>query len=93
MSFGADTRLSAYYKALKQDHEPEMIHACYLDCGIDAKRFIKFALAVGVRVRLEIKEDGCYKNSNRDHLFSAGGSWTAYGINRDYFIPKLDELL
>lgn len=88
-----DTCLSAYYKALKQDHEPEMIHARYRECGIEAKRFIKFAQTVGVRVRLEIKEDGCYKNPSRNHLFSAGGSWTAYGINRDYFIPKLDELL
>src|SRR6185437_15402735 len=25
--------------------------------------------------------------------FSIGGNWTAYGINRDYFIPKLDQLL
>jgi hypothetical protein len=88
-----DTGLSAYYKALKQDHEPEMIHARYRACGIEAKRFVKFAQAVGGRVRLEIKEDGCYKNPSRNHLFSAGGSWTAYGINRDYFIPKLDELL
>ncbi len=88
-----DTCLSVYYKALRQDHEPERIHARYRDCGIEAKHFVKFAQAVGVRVRLEIKEDGCYKNPNRSHLLSAGGSWTAYGINRDYFIPKLDELL
>jgi hypothetical protein len=88
-----DTCLSAYYKALKQDHEPEIIHARYRECGIEAKRFVKFAQAAGVRARLEIKEDGCYKNPDRNHLFSAGGSWTAYGINRDYFIPKLDELL
>ena len=42
---------------------------------------------------LEIKEDTCQKNPERQHLFSVGGNWTWHGIDRDYFIPKLDEAL
>lgn len=87
------TGLSAYYKPLKQDSDPVMLHARYLECGIEAKKLSKFAQAVGATASLEIQQDTCEQNPERNHLFSVGGNWTYNGINRDYFIPRLDRLL
>lgn len=88
----ADTDLTVYYKTLPQNSEPEMLHSRYQKCGIEIKKLSKFAQAVGTRVGLEIEEDTCQKNPERQHLVSAGGVWTGYGVNRDYFVPKLTEL-
>ena len=88
-----DTGLSAYYRPLKQDSDPEMLHSRYLDCGIEAKKLSKFAQAVGAKAGLEIQEDTCEHNPERSQLYSVGGNWTSNGINRDYFIPKLEKLL
>jgi hypothetical protein len=88
-----DTGLSACYRKLKHDSEPEALHARYRECGIESKQLGKFAQAVGAKVGLEITEDTCQKNPDRQHLFSVGGNWTTNGVNRDYFVPKLDELL
>jgi len=88
-----DTGLSAYYKPLNDDSDPELLHSRYGECGIEAKSLSKFAQAVGVKTGLEIEQGTCEHNPERNQLFSIGGNWTAYGINRDYFIPKLDQLL
>lgn len=88
-----DTGLSAYYKPLKQDADPEMLHARYGERGIEAKKLSKFAQAVGAKTGLEIRQDTCEHNPERNQLYSVGGNWTAYGINRDYFIPRLGKLL
>ena len=88
-----DTGLSAYYGALMGDSGPRALHARYRKCGIEAKKLAEFAKEVGVKVSLEVKEDSCYRNPDWPTLGSAGGAWTAYGINRDYFIPHLGELL
>jgi hypothetical protein len=88
-----DTCLSAYYSTLKQDTGPEMLHARYQECAIETKKLIKFAQVVGARMNLEIKEDNCQKNPQRQYLFSVGGNWTTNGVDRDYFIPKLEEVL
>jgi hypothetical protein len=88
-----DTGLAAYYKPLNDDSDPALLHSRYAECGIEAKSLNKFAQAVGVKAGLEIEQGTCEHNPERHHLFSIGGNWTAYGINRDYFIPKLDQLL
>ena len=88
-----DTDLSAYYRSLKQNSDPGMLHPRYLDCGIEVKKLSKFAQAVGARTGLEIQQDTCEHNPERNQLYSVGGNWTSYGINRDYFIPRLDKLL
>lgn len=87
-----DTDLSAYYRPL-QDSDPEPLHSRYLKSGIDIKKLSNFAQAAGARVGLEITQDTCHNNPEQSHLYSIGGNWTSYGINRDYFIPRLDQLL
>lgn len=88
-----DTGLSAYYRRLNQEAEPLALHSRYLECGIDSKRLGKFAQAAGAKADLQIEADDCQKNRDWQYLFSVGGNWTSTGINRDYFIPKLEELL
>jgi len=88
-----DTDLSAYYTPLSKGTDPKTLHARYRECGIEARMFTRFAQAVGAKTSLAIEQDTCQQNPERDHLFSVGGNWTSYGINRDYFIPRLDQLL
>lgn len=88
-----NTNLSAYYGVLTASTEPKALHASYSRCGITNKRLADFAKEVGARSTIEIKQDNCGKNLERHHLYSAGGNWTWHGIDRDYFIPHLDEML
>lgn len=88
-----DTGLSAYYGALTGDAEPKALHARYKKCGIGNKKLAEFAKETGATVSLEIQKDNCSKNPERQYLYSAGGNWTWNGVNRDYFIPHLDEML
>ncbi|MDF2116200.1 hypothetical protein PY365_11490 [Roseiarcaceae bacterium H3SJ34-1] len=88
-----DTGLSAYYGALTGDGEPKALHARYEKCGIANKKLAEFAKEAGAVIGLEIKQDNCNKNPERQYLYSAGGNWTWNGVNRDYFIPRLDEML
>jgi hypothetical protein len=87
-----DTGLAAYYGVLTDDAEPRALHARYLKCGIETKKLAEFAKAVGGKTTLEISEGNCSNNPQRQYLYSAGGNWTYYGINRDYYIPKLAEI-
>ena len=88
-----DTGLSAYYGALTGGSEHKALHGRYRKCGIDAKTLAGFAKEVGAKVSLEVTEDTCYRNPDWPSLGSASGAWTAYGINRDYLIPHLGEML
>jgi hypothetical protein len=88
-----DTGLSAYYGALTGDGEPKALHARYEKCVIVNKKLAEFAKEAGAVISLEIKQDNCSKNPERQYLYSAGGNWTWNGVNRDYFIPRLDEML
>jgi len=88
-----DTGLFAYYSAIAGDSEPKALHDHYRKCGIEAKKLAEFAKEVGVTVGLKIKSDNCNANPERQYLYSAGGNWTWNGINRDYFIPHLAEIL
>ena len=88
-----DTGLATYYGALTGDAEPKALHVRYEKCGITNKKLAEFAKEVGATISLEIKQDNCNKNPERQYLYSAGGNWTWNGVNRDYFIPHLDEML
>ena len=88
-----DTGVSAYYDALAGDSEPKALHARYRKCGVEPKALAEFAKEVGAKVGLEVMVESCYRNPDWPSLGSAGGSWTAYGINRDYLIPHLEEML
>lgn len=88
-----DSGLSAFYEALSPDGQPRPLHARYLKCPIDTNKLGKFAQAVGARTTLEISKSNCSNNPQRQYLYSSGGIWTYNGIDRDYFIPHLDETL
>jgi len=88
-----DSSLSAYYEPLARDHELRPLHARYRRCGIETKKLSDFAKAVGARTTLEIREGNCSENPQRNYLYSVGGNSTWNGINRDYFIPHLVQIL
>lgn len=88
-----DTGLSAYYRALAGDSGLKALHKRYRNRAIGMKAMAEFAKETGAKISLDIKQDTCYRNPEWPHLSTASGAWTAYGINRDYFIPHLDEML
>jgi hypothetical protein len=88
-----DTGLSAYYGALAPDAGLKALHARYLDCKIETKKLGEFANAVGIGTKLEINESNCSNNPEKKYLYSAEGTWTYKGINRDYFIPHIEAML
>lgn len=88
-----DTGLSAYHGALASRAEPRPLHASYRKCGVEAKRLSNFAQATGVQTTLEIEEGTCSENPERRYLYSALGNRTWNAINRDYYIPHLEQTL
>ena len=88
-----DSGLTAYYGALAPDAALKALHARYLKCEVEIKKLSEFAKAVGAQTGLEIKEDSCNKNPDRQYLYAAPGNWTYNGVNRDYYVPHLDQLL
>lgn len=88
-----DTGLTVYYEALGNDAQLTALHARYENCGVAVKKLTAFAEEAGATVELEIERDTCGNNPQREYLYSAGGNWTSNGINRDYFVPHLDEML
>ncbi len=88
-----DTGLSAYYGVLTPEAGRKQLHERYRKCGIETKRLAEFAKSVGARTGLAVTEDSCYANPDWSALSRIGGVWTTYGINRDYYIPQLAEML
>lgn len=88
-----ETGLSAYYGRLGKDADCVALHARYQDRGIAAKKLGAFAEAAGARVQLRIVESRCRDNPQWTHLKSVGGDRYTSPTDRDYFIPKLRELL
>lgn len=88
-----ETGLSAYHSALSEEDRLEALHPRYLGSGLEIKKIGAFASAVGASAAFEIQQDTCYANPEWNHLSTASGNWTSYGINRDYHIPHLEELL
>ena len=87
-----DTGLSVYYAALGADAK-HCLAESYLECGIDIKRFVRFAQAVGVQSQLEFTTVSCESNPQRDYLWSVGGSRYNAPVDRDYTIAGLGKLL
>ena len=88
-----DTGLSAYHGAIAEDARLEPLHRRYMGCGIEVDRLGKFARAVGANVGLKISEDFCNNNPEWNYLMTVSGSRTGSYVNRDYFIPYLEDLL
>ncbi len=88
-----DTGLAVYYDLLKKDEKPVALASSYQACGINVKKLVKFAKAVGVQTQLEIIKTRCNKNPERSHLYSVGGNSTSTSIDCDFEIPGLEEIL
>ena len=59
---------------------------------IEVKDFVQFAAACGAVKVLEIKQRSVHYNPRYGELYTYG-RWTHYGINEDYYIESLEELL
>jgi hypothetical protein len=89
-----DTSLSAYYDALGEQADRAALSGEYSNCGVSAKRLVSFAVAVGASKGLAIQPASCWSNPNaRQFVHAAPGNRTQYGIDRDFYIPGLDDLL
>jgi hypothetical protein len=89
-----ETGLSAYYEALGSDAGRVALFDSYRKVRTREK-FLRFAEAVGVHFRLEIKDASCEENPLAEQLIiDAQGNWSfTYGINQDYTIEGLTSIL
>ncbi|MCP5356683.1 MAG: hypothetical protein H7A06_00910 [Pseudomonadales bacterium] len=88
-----ETDLCAYYGRLGEDAACASLHECYQKGGIKLDQIGTFAQAVGAQTNLKIKNRDCRQNPKWDYLRSVGGDRYTSPIDRDFFIPKLAELL
>jgi len=88
-----DTGLSAYYDSFGEKAECFALADSYEDCGMDIKKLVKFAEAVGVRTRLEITPANCRDNPDWWNTLSKVDGKRSTLVNRDYVITGLDKLL
>ena len=88
------TNLSAYYGAVDEDAKRTALDEIYQDCGVAVENLVKFAEKVGVATKLKIRQCSCRENPDVDNLIhSAPGNWNYNGIDRDYTINGLADLL
>ena len=89
-----DTGLKVYYKAFGEGSgRKRALSPKYQESGIEMEKLKTFAKSVGVQTRLEVVETSTYENPNWEHLVKVGGERSTSPIDRDYMIPKLEELL
>ncbi len=87
------TDLSAYYGRLGDDAERVALNASYQGIGVKLEQIAAFAQAVGTQATLQIKNRDCRQNPQWDYLWRVGGDRYTSPIDRDYYIPKLGDLL
>ncbi|MFZ5675695.1 MAG: sacsin N-terminal ATP-binding-like domain-containing protein [Pseudomonadota bacterium] len=87
------TDLSAYYGRLGEDAKCAGLHPSYKEYRIAPTRIRAFAEVTGARVDLKIEQQGCRYNPKWDHLRKVGGDRYTSPIDRDFYIPRLVELL
>lgn len=87
------TDLSAYYGRLGEEADCAALHESYKDRGIKLEQIGAFAQAVGARTNLKIESRDCRQNPRWDYLRSVGGDRYTSPIDRDYYVPRLGELL
>ncbi|MBK8161383.1 MAG: hypothetical protein IPK59_22395 [Rhodospirillaceae bacterium] len=87
------TDLSAYYRNVGEAAECAGLHASYADKGIKLEQIGAFAQAVGARTNLKVEGCDCRHNPKWDYLRNVGGDRYTSPIDRDFYIPKLGELL
>jgi hypothetical protein len=87
------TDLAAYYRRLGEDAECAALHESYKNRGIKLEQIGAFAQAVGAQTNLKIESRDCRQNPKWDYLRNVGGDRCTSPIDRDFYIPKLGELL
>ena len=90
-----DTGLRAYYEALGHDSGQKWtLSSRYREAGIDPEQFEKFALKIGVQVKIKAHKQQIPWNHPEKNTLQDDGGWSSYyGINEDYDIPEFDILL
>lgn len=87
------TGLSAFYDALGEKSNRIALAESYKDCGINYDKLAKFAEAVGAKVRLDIEVVYCWENPDKLRLCSAPGQRSRRGIDKDYTIKGLKDII
>lgn len=88
------TDLSSYYERMGDDADCAALNERYGSLGMSVERIGKFAQSVGAKAVLAISSRSCRDNPQWSHLRAVGGDrYTSSSIDRDYYIPKLGELL
>jgi len=90
------TGLTAYHGGRGAKADRAALATSYqMDSTVSLDRIVKFATSVGVQTRLEIQLVRCHDNPSVDHLvYASNGGWSDnYGVNQDYAIEGLRELL
>jgi hypothetical protein len=91
-----DTGLSAFFGGREQSARTKSaLSSSYQTLPLAIDRILAFAEAVGVQTRLECERVQCTENPDYHRLVSeAGGGWScSYGINEDYTIQGIGDLL
>ena len=88
-----DTGLSAYYVRFGENAKCFALSDSYKDCGIDIKKLVNFAEAVGVRTHLEITLTKCEHNPDWCNKLKLVSGKKSSPVNIDYVITGLDKLL
>jgi hypothetical protein len=88
-----NTGLGVYYAAVPNEARRFGLAEGYRRRGVDIRRLLKFASAVGVKTRLEITGTTCHSNPEWTRLRSVGGSQTIHAIDQDYTIEYLSQVL
>ena len=87
-----DTGLEAYYSRHGSGAKRDALSSSYRTFD-KLKQLVDFARMCGVADRLEIAPISCDYNPNAEYLQNAPGTiFTDTGINRDFYIPKLEAL-
>ena len=88
----AETGLQAYFEPLVAQATRSALSSSYTTFDM-LEQFVEFSRTCGAADYLEICETSCSRNPRVSYLYSAPGSnFTGTGIDRDYFIPSLDQL-
>ena len=89
-----DSGLRSYYRGLGARAKRVALAESYMKLGVSLNKLVRFARLVGAANQLEISVVRCQENPNWSHLRRASGAYFTYsGINRDFTIHGLSDLL
>jgi hypothetical protein len=88
-----ETDLSAYYSKLGEEADRQPLHEYYAELGVASERLGKFAEATGATTKLGIERIYCRYNPKWNYLRAVPGERATSPIDRDYYVPHLQNLL